>query len=183
MRNVTETETVEQPAAEEPAGRKLTPRTIVIVAVVAILVLAGAGTGIYFLTNGGDDPATSGSPGPASTGSAPGATSGPTTGPAAGPQPGGSGGTPADTGRAKSVAEQAVKAFNSHDATAMQKVSCDQTNTDPIENIPQGTTIELTSPPELTGDTATVELKVTIGDTSTTIPLPLRKKDGAWCVD
>jgi hypothetical protein len=181
---MTETETEESPGSgTDPMQRKLTPRTIVLVAVVAVLVLAGAGTGIYFLTKGADDPAASGSPGPASTGSTPGATSGSTTGPSAGPQPGGSGGTPADTGQAKTVAEQAVKAFNSHDAAAMQKVSCDQTNNDPIENIPQGTSIELVSPPELTGDTATVELKLTIGDTSSTIPLPLRKKDGNWCVD
>ncbi|HEV8555632.1 MAG TPA: hypothetical protein VGR06_04445 [Actinophytocola sp.] len=175
------TETVEP--GSEPAGRKLTPRIIVIVAVVAVLVLAGAGTGIYFLTKGGDDPAASSSPGPASTGSTSGPASGPATQPSTGAQPGGSGGTPADTGQAKSVAEQAVKAFNSHDAAAMMKVSCDQTNNDPIENIPQGTSIELVSPPELTGDTATVELKLTIGDTSSTIPLPLRKKDGTWCVD
>lgn len=174
-------EDTEEPAAE-PGKRAITRRTIVVVAVVAVLVLAGAGTGIYFLTRGSGNPPAAGPSGAPGAGATPGSSGGSTAGqPSA--QPGGSGGAPAETAPAETVAEQAVKAFNAHDATAMKKISCDQSNTDQIDNIPPGTTLELASPPEVTGDTATVGVKFTIGDTSTTIPLPLRKKDGTWCVD
>jgi hypothetical protein len=37
--------------------------------------------------------------------------------------------------------------------------------------------------PKVTGDTATVDIELTIGNSEpTTVPMPLTKKDGRWCV-
>jgi hypothetical protein len=173
------TESTEEPAAELPT-EKISRRTVIIVAAMAILVLTGAGVGIYFLTtgNGGTDTAA-----PASTGAVPGgaAPGTPTSGQL--PATSTSAAAPAEVGNAKVAAEKAIQAINSHDPEALKKVSCDPAAVGPAEGTPPEARAELVSSPELTGDTATVELKLTIGDVSTTTPLPLRKQNGTWCVD
>jgi predicted lipid-binding transport protein (Tim44 family) len=156
----------------------------VIISAIAVLVLAGAGLTVYLLTRSDDKPAASqgdprsGGPGataPATAGqsaSTPAAAPPPPTGPAA-----------AEVGSARQVAEQAVQAFNAHNADALKKISCDPRAVDPADNAAPEARVELAANPELTGDTATVELKLIIGDQSTTTPLPLRKQNGVWCVD
>jgi flagellar basal body-associated protein FliL len=180
VRDVTETE----PEAEVLPARKLGRRTIVIVAVVAVLVLAGIGTGIYFLTRDNGTPAATGPSTPASAAQAPATPSAGATAPSGqsgAPESGAA--NPVEVGNAKAVAQQAIDAINTHDAESLKKISCDPDNTGPAEETLPDAHVELVSTPELTGDTATVELKLTIGDQSTTTPLPLRKQNGTWCVE
>src|SRR5262245_3795297 len=161
-------------------SRKISRRTIIVTAVAAILVLAVVGTGIYFLTRGNDDPTAAGAAGPPSKDAVPAAAGKPTSGGAGKP---GSGADPADTGNVKTVAEQAIAAINGHDAETLKKISCDPASVGPAASTPPEARAELASKPEVTGDTATVDVKLTIGDASTTTPLPLRKQNGTWCVD
>jgi hypothetical protein len=172
-------ETVTEPAADlaaEPAS-KLNGRRIAIIAAIAVLVLGGIGAGVYFLTKGDDKPASQGSAGqqadPAPNGQQRGST--PTS--AAAPDAP----TAADAGSAKQVAEKAIQAFNAHDAQAMKKISCDPQAI--LDNLPPEARVELAGNPELTGDNGSVEIKLIIGDQSTTTPLPLRKNNGVWCVE
>jgi hypothetical protein len=168
-----------EPAGDLPAeaGKRLSRRRIAIIAAIAVLVLAGIGTTVFFLTNGDDKPsANSSGAGPAGT--APdGKPSGSTLAAPQAPGPGAA----AEKGNAKQIAEQAVKAYNTHDLQAMKKISCDPAAV-PDALLPE-TKVELAAEPELTGDTGTVELKVILGDQETTTPLPLRKQNGIWCVD
>jgi hypothetical protein len=171
----------EQPAAELP-GRGLNRR---IVAIAAVLVLVGVGITVYFLTKD-DSPVASPASGPAGASAAPASTaanSSPATSVPSQPSQGGAA-TPAEVGSAKAAAERAVQAFNAHDPEALKKVNCDPSAIgDAGDIIPPQAKVELVSAPELSGDTATVELKLTIGEQSTTVPLPLRKQDATWCVD
>jgi hypothetical protein len=183
VRAVTEAESEE--TAEEAPGRKLSRRTIVIVAAVAVLVLAGAGVGIFALTRGGDgSPAAGNAPG-ASTSAAP--STPPAGATTSGPEPSqpnsGPVANPAEVGNANAVAQKAIDAINTHDVESLKKISCDPGSTGPADETLPDAKVELVSPPELTGDTATVQLKLTIGDQSTTTPLPLRKQNGTWCVE
>lgn len=168
---------VTEPAGDLPAAPTLNRRKIAIIAAIAVLLLGGIGTAVYFLTKGDDQPAASqgaaGPAGPAADAKQSGST------PAAAPPAAGQ--NPAEVGNAKQVAEQAVQAFNAHDLQAMKKISCDP-NAVPDNLLPE-TKVELAAEPELTGDTGSVELKVIMGDQSTTTPLPLRKHNGVWCVD
>ena len=178
--NVTDAE--EQPSSTEQRARKLSPRTVVIVVVAAILVLFGAGAGVYFLTS--DDES-----GPSTAAESSGVPSAEATatldtrfaeGP---PEPEPSLAAPEEVGSAKAVAAEAIQAINVRDPEAMKKVSCDPEGVDTVDTAPPDARAEIVSEPEVTGDTATVQLKLTIGDQSTTIPLPLRKQNGTWCVD
>ncbi len=182
MRAVTEADTGE--TAEEAPGRKLSRRTIVIVAAAALLVLAGAGVGIFALTRGDGSTPAAGAPGASTSASA---QSTPSAGaPASGPAPSGPNpapANPAEVGNANAVAQKAIDAINTHDVESLKKISCDPESTGPAEETLPDAKVELVSPPELTGDTATVQLKLTIGDQSTTTPLPLRKQNGTWCVE
>jgi hypothetical protein len=180
---MTEQEPESAAAGSGPAAkRKLSTRAIAIAAVIAVVVLAGVGTGIYFLTKDDDTPAASSGP-PAG-----GPTTEPTTGgPGSATPPAGPGSTgeapPAEVNNVKVVAEKAIAAINSHDTQQLKLISCDPEAVGPVEGSPPEAKAELVSAPELTGDTATVEVKLTIGEQSTTTPLPLRKQNGTWCVD
>jgi flagellar basal body-associated protein FliL len=167
---------------QEPAApaRKLSTRAIAIVVAIALVVLAGVGTGIYFLTKD-DTPAASGAaPAGGQPTDPPSGSSGATP---TGPGSTGAGATPAEVSSVKVVAEKAIAAINSHDPAQLKLVSCDPEAIGPVEGAPPEAKAELVSTPELTGDTATVEVKLTIGEQSTTTPLPLRKQNGTWCVD
>jgi hypothetical protein len=178
------TEQESEPTPEtEPApaaSRKLSTRAIVVAAAIALVVLAGVGTGIYFLTRD-DTPTASGETVAGQPTEPPAGSSG-----AATPTvPGSSGGEapPAEVSSVKVVAEKAIAAINSHDPEQLKLISCDPEAVGPVEGSPPEAKAELVSAPELTGDTATVEVKLTIGEQSTTTPLPLRKQNGTWCVD
>jgi hypothetical protein len=176
----------------EPS-RRLSALAIVIAVAVALLVLAAVGAGIYFLTAGGDeDPPAAANPAFTSTPAAVPPTSEPVVPdpstfepppqPEPPPEPEPEPAEP-EAGAVTAVAEQAVAAINADDPEAMRRVSCDPEAIGPADSTPPEARVELVSTPELTGDTATVELRVTIGDQSAVTPLPLRKVDGTWCVD
>jgi hypothetical protein len=155
----------------------------VIISAIAVLVLAGAGLTGYLLTRSADKPTASqgdSRSGPGATAPADRGQSGST--PASAPPPP-TGAAAAEVGSARQVAEQAIQAFNSHDSQAYKKISCDPATAGPADSTPPEARVELASNPELSGDTATVELKLIIGDQSTSLPLPLRKHNGTWCVD
>jgi hypothetical protein len=163
--------------------RELSKRTIMIVAAIAVLVLAGIGTAVFFLTRGDDTPSASkgdgqgGAPAAATPGAEPGGST-----PAAAPPPP-TGPAAVEAASARQVAEKAIKAINSHDSEAMKKISCDPSAIGAADGTPPEARAELVANPEVSGDTATVELKLIIGDMTTTTPLPLRKQNGAWCLD
>jgi hypothetical protein len=169
---------------EEPAG-KISTRAIVIVVAIALVALAGAGIGIYFLTKGSDTPAAA----PANQGGTPAGAGRTPAGAAAGtsggraPSGGGGGAQASDVNGAKVVADQVVQAMNAHDPEARKKISCDPDSVGAADNLPAEVRAEVVSVPELTGDSATVELKIIIGDQSSTTLLPLRKQNGIWCAD
>jgi hypothetical protein len=175
-----ESEPAEQTSEPETAApRKLSTRAIAIAVTIALVVLGGVGTGVYFLVRGDDTPAASGQPAGGEPSSPPTGSSGSTPAP---PGPTGEA-PPAEVSSAKVVAEKAIAAINSHDPAQLKVVSCDPEAGGPVDGSPPEAKAELVSAPELTGDTATVEVKLTIGEQSTTLPLPLRKQNGTWCVD
>lgn len=161
----------------DETATKLSRRKIAILVTIAVLVLGGIGTAVYLLTKGDDKPASQGGAG-GPAGPAPNANQSGSTPAAAPPAVGPSA---AEAGNAKQIAEKAVQAFNAHDLQAMKKISCDPESVP--DNLLPETKVELAADPELTGDTGSVELKVIMGDQSTTTPLPLRKHNGTWCVD
>lgn len=169
-------------AAEQPAAKRITPRAIIVAAAIALVVLSAAAGAIALLTGGGDPaPAAAGPTGPPVPTSTAAASAEPSS-PAPPPTPGQGADTP-ETGAVREVAEQAVQAINSHDPEAMRKISCDQAAEPAIDNTLPEARVELVSTPELAGDTATVELKLIIGDQSVVTPMPLRKQNGTWCLD
>jgi hypothetical protein len=162
----------------------LRSRKVVIASVIALLLLAAVGVGVFLLTSDRDSPSASsetvGSSGSAEP--APPSSGTPAPGqPPASPGPGS--GPPDEVANAKQVAEQAITAINAHDAEAMTKLSCDPEAIGPAETLPPESRVELVAAPDLTGDAGTAELKLIFGDQSTSLPLPLRKQNGAWCVD
>ncbi|HET9140500.1 hypothetical protein [Actinophytocola sp.] len=156
------------------APRKVSQRTIVIAVLIAAVVLAAVAVLIFVLSKDDDKAPDTSNFAATSSPAVPPPSSVPGT---AAP----SGGAAAQTATVQGVAEQVVQAFNAHDPAALKKISCDQQSTE--LPIPPEAKVELVSAPELTGDTATVQLKLTIGESSTTIPLPLRNQDGSWCAD
>jgi hypothetical protein len=163
----------------------LSRKKIVTVAAIAVLVLGAVAAGIFFLTSGGDSPSASPETGqtgartpeqPPNGGTPPGSDQ-----PPASPGPGS--GPAEEVAKAKQVAEQAITAINAHDTDAMNKLSCDPEAIGPAETLPPESRVELVAAPDLSGDAGTAELKLIFGDQSTSLPLPLRKTNGIWCVD
>lgn len=92
--------------------------------------------------------------------------------------------TEAEVTAARGVAEQAAAAFATGDVEAMNRLSCDPEGGGTPVDIGENTTAELVGDPELSGDTGTVQLRISVGGTEPTlVPLPLEKRaDGSWCV-
>lgn len=184
MSGASPTEDVVAETGDSPSGpgRKLGNRKIAVVAAIAVLVLAGLGTAVFFLTRSDDPPAASqedsGDGGPVA------APAGGTVTPGTPPPPP-TGANAGEATSARQIAEQAIRAFNGHDPEGMKKISCDPAGIPAGDTIPPEARVELVANPELTGDTATVNLRLIIGGqaTDTPLPLPLRKVNGTWCVD
>ncbi len=155
----------------------------------AVVVLVVAGVVVYLLTSGDeqdnasgtDVPTISGSPEPTTSGSvpqppAPGASSASATATAAPPAAG-------DPGEARSVAVEAVEAITSGDVTTITQLACDPTNVAADETYPADAKAEVVGEPQVNGDTATIDIRLTIGGSEPTIvPMPLAKQDGRWCI-
>jgi hypothetical protein len=157
------------------------PRTVIAIVVIAVLVLAGAGIGIYLLAKDDAEPSAAG--GTSSTEQAPTTPDTSTSAVPAPPSQTAAPGSSEDMLAARNVAEQAIAAINERNAEAMKKISCDPESVESAEEIPPDARAELTADPELSGDRATAQVAITVSGQSSTVPMPLLKKNGTWCVD
>jgi hypothetical protein len=176
-------------AREDTAAPDAGRRKVLVVSVAAVVVLVVAGLVVYLLTSGDDPddqaakdrdvPTISDSPAPTT----PGATSGATVAPPA-TATGATGATaPADVQSAETIAEQAASAISGADATTLAKLACDPSTAGTEDTFPADAKAEVVGEPKISGDTATVDLKLTIGNSEpTVVPMPLVKQGGRWCV-
>jgi hypothetical protein len=175
-----------------PPPAKRSPWVIVAVVVGALLVLGGAGTGIYFLTKDDGQPGTAASGSTATTGpgaptsdpgSAPTSQDGPATGtqppPTSGDGGGGGGGGEAEIA---DVAGKYARAVTDKDADTAKALTCDKEPGILYDSVDK---LEITGQPQkLTDDLATVQVRIIVGTAEPVdgYPLSLERKDGAWCV-
>ncbi|OLF18091.1 hypothetical protein [Actinophytocola xanthii] len=84
----------------------------------------------------------------------------------------------------RTVVDDAIAAINSQDIGAMARIACDPETTGQPEDLLPGVTAVLAGNPEISGDTATAQVRLSIdGATTTVVPIPLEKRaDGTWCV-
>jgi hypothetical protein len=169
------------------AGRK----KVVLASVAAVVVLVVAGVVIYLLTRGDDDPdtATQGQDVPTITGSAAPTTPGSTTPGASVAPPAtatgatGATGAPEEVAAAGTLAEEAATAISGADIDALNRMACDPSNPATEETFPADAKARVVGEPKITGDTATVDLELTIGGSEpAVVPMPLTKQDGRWCI-
>ena len=189
----------------EPPPRKGNAGVITAIVVGAVLVLGGAGAGVYFLTKG-DDPKntatsisqsnsakpttpttqpTSGSSGP----NTPPTTSDKTTSIESTPTPtttaggGAGGGGGADDTQIVQVAEKYAKAVSGKDEAGAKSVTCDN---DTGLLYTSAEKVDVVGKPDKYGDdTASINVKISLGGGSEPIdnfPLFMDKKNNAWCV-
>jgi hypothetical protein len=162
-----------------------------LVSVAAVVVLVVAGVVVYLLTRGDDSPdnaaqardvpTITGSPAPTTPGeTTPGASVAP---PATATGATGATEAPAEADAAGTVAEQAASAISSADVDALNRMSCDPSNPATEETFPADAKAKVVGEPKITGDTATVDLELTIANSDpAVVPMPLTKKDGRWCI-
>ena len=160
---------------------------VLIFSVAAVAVLVVAGIVVYLLTSG-DSEDQAGKPRdvPTITGSAESTTAGTTTtGASVAPPATATGvtGAPEDVQDAGSIAEEVATAISGADVSTLNKLSCEPGSAGTEESFPADAKAEVVGEPKVTGDTATVDLKLTIGENEpATVPMPLTKKDGRWCI-
>lgn len=176
--------------AEEPASEPAPAdgrNKVLIFSVAAVVVLVVAGIVVYLLTSGdSDDQADKPRDVPTITGSAaPTTAETTTTGASVAPPATATGvtGAPEDVQDAESIADEVATAISSADVTTLNELSCDPGSAGTEESFPANAKAEVVGEPKITGDTATVDLKLTIGENEpATVPMPLTKKDGRWCI-
>ncbi len=189
---VSSTEDVGTPATDAETTEPAAGRSkALVVSVVAVVVLVVAGLVIYLVTSG-DDAKDQAQPRdvPTITGSAAPPTGNTTTSPGASVAPpatatGATGApeAPKDAQDAESVAEQVATAISGADVTTLNKLACEPGSAGTEESFPADAKAEVVGEPKVTGDTATIDIKLTIGQNEpTTVPMPLTKKDGRWCI-
>jgi hypothetical protein len=89
----------------------------------------------------------------------------------------------ADAGEAQSVAEQAATAITDADMETLTQLSCDPGSVGDDDTFPPDAQVEVVGEPQIVGDTATIDIRVTIpGADPATVPMPLTKQDGRWCI-
>lgn len=163
---------------------------VLIFSVAAVVVLVVAGIVVYLLTSG-DPENQAGEPKdvPTITGSAaPTTPKTTTTGASVAPPATATGvtgatGAPSDVQDAGSIAEEVATAISGADVSTLNELSCEPGSAGTEESFPADAKAEVVGEPKVTGDTATVDLKLTIGDNEpATVPMPLTKKDGRWCI-
>jgi hypothetical protein len=154
--------------------------------IAAVVVLVVVGVVVYLLTSGDDEaapaadkdrqtsqpqsPTQSEPTVPSETGIAPG-------------EPPPNGGDAAAAAEIANVATQAATAISNADIALINQLSCDPSANGTEDQFPPDAKAEVVGEPQVTGDTATVQLKLTIGASEpTTVPMPLTKQDGRWCV-
>ncbi|HEX6361164.1 hypothetical protein [Actinophytocola sp.] len=173
------------------AGR----RKVLLISTAAVVVLAVVGLVVYLLTSGDDNVENTAGPDvPSITGTAPpngtipSAPPGESTPPLAPPSSSTTEeetteANSADVGAAGDVAEQAANAISGADVSTLAELSCDPSTVGTDETFPDNATAEVVGEPQIDGDTATVDIKLTIeGAEPATVPIPLTKQDGRWCI-
>jgi len=167
---------------EPKAGRQ----GVVYATIAGVMVLAVVGVAIYLLTSGDDSPTPAADQDRQTSQPVSPTQSQPTTPSETGIAPGEpppSGGDEAAVAEIADVATQAATAISNADIALINQLSCDPSANGTEAQFPPDAKAEVAGPPEVTGDTATVQLKLTIGDSEpTTVPMPLTKQDGRWCV-
>jgi hypothetical protein len=184
-----------EPTGAEAAGAGTGPgaksRKVLITTVAAVVVLVVAGVVVYLLTSGDDtdDQATQPRDVPTITGSAAPPTTGATTpGASVAPPATATGvtgvtGAPEEAQDAQAVAEEVATAISGADVGTLNELSCEPGSAGTEDSFPADAKAEVVGEPKITGDTATVDLKLTIGQNEpATVPMPLTKKDGRWCI-
>jgi hypothetical protein len=160
-------------------------RKVLLLSLAAVVAMAVAGVVVYLLTRN-DSPGTTAGPSvptiegpPAPGGSAPGGSTPQDT-----PQESASLASAAgDADDVQSVAEQAAKALSSADADTLIQLSCDPSTVTDEDTLPENAKVEVVGEPEVSGDTATVNVRVTVpGVEPAEVPMPLVKQDGRWCI-
>jgi hypothetical protein len=179
-----ESEAERSETTETPAGRN----KVLLVSVAAVVVLVVAGVVVYLLTRGDDAPddAAQARDVPTITGSPAPTTPGETTpGASVAPPATATGvtGAPEEADAAETVAEDAAAAISSADVDALNRMSCDPSNPATEDTFPADAKAKVVGEPKITGDTATVDLELTIANSEpAVVPMPLTKKDGRWCI-
>jgi hypothetical protein len=175
----------EQETTEKPS-RAIDRRTVWLITAVSVAVLMVAGVVVYLLTSGDD---SSAEPGPdvpsisASGAAEPTTSSQASSAPPANTATGAVAGAEPEAAQAQTVAEDAATAISNADVAALTKLSCDPASVGTEDQFPADAKAEVAGPPKITGDTATVDLTLTIaGSEPATVPMPLTKKDGRWCI-
>lgn len=171
-----------------PGGEPPKSKTgmIVAIVVIAVLVLGGAGVGIYLLTKE-DDKGNSASDNQTSESNKPDPTSedsDPTSedsDPTDSDPTGGSGGLGEE--ELLDTAQQYADAVNDSDEAAATELTCEQSSAGVLYDTAagQGSEVQLGEPEIMSEGYATVEIKLG-GSSAQAVPLPFEVKDDAWCV-
>lgn len=182
----------EEPETDPVAGSSGSGnRKVLFISAAAVVVLVVAGVVVYLLTRddssttagGPEVPSIENSDSPSSVGPArpPGGVTATITAPSTSQAPPAAGG---EAGAAQDVAEQAAEAITASDLKTLGELSCDPDAVDPADDtFPADAKVEVVGNPQVNGDTATVDVKVMIADAPpATVPMPLVKKDGRWCI-
>lgn len=174
------TETTEPTPTPAPTGGG---RGILIVSVAAVVVLIVAGVVVYLLTSGDDssDNAAQARDVPTITGSpAPTTPADPTTSAASVAPPATVTG---EVDAAESLAKEAAAAISTSDVDTLNKLSCDPASPATEDTFPADAKAKVVGDPKIEGDTATVDIELTIANSDPTIvPMPLTRQDGRWCI-
>jgi hypothetical protein len=169
-------------------GRRKVP--LIAAAVVVVLVVAGV---VIYLVTGNDDPADTADPGvPTIEGSAGPTTTVPPSTPAGStPPPLSTSSSPAptespagdDAGAVQSVAEEAAKAISDTDMQTLAELSCDPSTAGTEDTFPDNTRIEVVGEPQIEGDVATIDIRVTVPEAEpAVVPMPMTRQNDRWCI-
>lgn len=180
----------EAPAQPASAGPAASRPTALLISIAAVVVLAVVGVVVFLMTGDGSDedkaarpvptiedsdPPTGTIPSPPADGSTPPPLSTATS--AAPPPPAG------EAGEAQAVAEQVATAISDADMATLTQLSCDPSTAGDEDTFPADATAEVVGEPVIEGDTATIEVRLTIaGAEPTVVPMPLTKQGDRWCI-
>jgi hypothetical protein len=172
-------------------GATANRQRVLLFSAAAVVVLVVVGVVVYLLTRddstntaGPEVPTIEGSAPPTTQAQAPPASSTSALAPQSSASATAAAGT--DAGAAQSVAEEAAAAISEADVAALVQLSCDPAAAAEGSNedtFPTDATVEVVGEPQITGDTATVDVRVTLpGAEPATVPMPLTKQGERWCI-
>jgi hypothetical protein len=186
--------TATEPAASAGTGASAEPvegrRSILLISAAAVVVLAVIGVAIYLLVSDDSSDETAARPVPTIGDSGAPDTTTSTTTPPAGTTP--SFTQPSSTGASTevaaaddpgSVAELAATAISNADVATLTQLSCDPSTAGGEDTFPTGAKVEVVGEPKVSGDTATIDVRLTFdGAEPAVVPMPLTKQSGRWCI-